>query len=544
LGTLTRGDRVTSERKGGERWPRWLAFALVLVGGVLRLRQYLAARPLWLDEASLALNILPRSFHELTKTLDFEQVAPVPFLWMVKASTVAFGPGELALRCMPLLAGIALLVVVASLSREVLGERWGLAPLALTALSPTLIYYSNELKPYATDALAATLLIWLVARVRGLPLALGGGLLLLISFPTVFVAAAAIVVLKIEAIRFRSLRGLVSSLGIAVVWIALFAAGYQWSLAHGGSSPYLQRFWAASFIDGPRSGWDLFVAAAQQNLIGTPHHGFEGVEVGIALLLAVLGAVHLVRAGGHRVAILLGLPTLGAFAASLLQLYPVSARTLLFAVPSWLVLIAMGVRAIPLRGASALALAGVLLMGLVVDGPRFAQPRRREDLRPLVERFHANKPEAVYVYARSIPAWTYLTTDWVRPDWERLEFVRHLAASDGPCFENASSRGHAVVGEGDGLESRRRGEPVELFGLSTGVGPEGPRVPDPGWAENESRRIRAASGSSAFLVFSHVVERADSLLLTALEAQGAQVVERVPAEGASGYLVTWRLVER
>jgi len=57
----------------------WLS-GLILLGLVLRLRQYLLGRSVGLDEAMLALNIVGRDYAGLWKTLDYNQGAPVAFL--------------------------------------------------------------------------------------------------------------------------------------------------------------------------------------------------------------------------------------------------------------------------------------------------------------------------------------------------------------------------------------------------------------------------------------------------------------------------------
>jgi hypothetical protein len=60
----------------------YLWWGIILLGAVLRLRQYLLNRSLWADEASLAVNLVNRSFGELTELLDYHQAAPVGFLFI------------------------------------------------------------------------------------------------------------------------------------------------------------------------------------------------------------------------------------------------------------------------------------------------------------------------------------------------------------------------------------------------------------------------------------------------------------------------------
>ena len=43
-------------------WDKSAAALLILMGAVLRLRQYLTMRSFWVDEAMLALNIVQRNF--------------------------------------------------------------------------------------------------------------------------------------------------------------------------------------------------------------------------------------------------------------------------------------------------------------------------------------------------------------------------------------------------------------------------------------------------------------------------------------------------
>jgi len=48
----------------------------------LRVVEFARDRPLWLDEAMLALNIAARSFAQLARPLDYDQSAPVAYLWL------------------------------------------------------------------------------------------------------------------------------------------------------------------------------------------------------------------------------------------------------------------------------------------------------------------------------------------------------------------------------------------------------------------------------------------------------------------------------
>src|SRR5690349_22225807 len=82
---------------------------MILLGVILRLRQYGTGRSLWIDEAMLALNIVNRNFAGLFKPLDYDQGTPLGFLLIEKFFNVILGKNELVLRLFPLMMGLAVL---------------------------------------------------------------------------------------------------------------------------------------------------------------------------------------------------------------------------------------------------------------------------------------------------------------------------------------------------------------------------------------------------------------------------------------------------
>src|SRR5262245_6369800 len=140
-------------------------WALLGLGALLRVARALANRSLWGDEGSLAINLVERSFAGLAAPLSHAQAAPPGFLWLVEATTLGFGDGELALRAVPLAASLASLPLFAWLARALLGRRDALLALALFAVSEPLVFYASELKPYASDVLVALAIAALALRV-------------------------------------------------------------------------------------------------------------------------------------------------------------------------------------------------------------------------------------------------------------------------------------------------------------------------------------------------------------------------------------------
>src|ERR1700679_4189582 len=121
----------------------------VALGLLLRLRQYFLFRSLWLDESFLSLNIIHRSAHELLKPLDYHQGAPILFLLLQKAIVTVFGSGELALRFIPLVCGIASIFLFVKFARWILPPNAVPIAVALFAIAEPLTYFSSEVKQYS-----------------------------------------------------------------------------------------------------------------------------------------------------------------------------------------------------------------------------------------------------------------------------------------------------------------------------------------------------------------------------------------------------------
>lgn len=409
-GTQSSRDRPSGPFAWEIRWEAvgaWLARhrigVLLGLGVALRVAQYLAGRPLWLDESSLSGNILGRSFAGLFGPLSSTQLAPPGFLaleWL--AGRV---PGEPAwtLRFVPLVAGVASLFLFERLSRRLLGPTAALLALAMFAVSDDLIYYASELKQYSSDVAIA-----LACGLMGLDLIAGGAstgrlagsaalgaAVVWFSHPALFVLAGVGVVAFTSAIRRRDWSHAAGLAAVGAVWLASFAGVYAVSLRQLGGSGGMWRFWAGVFPPSPPTvagylGWAvrkvlyLFVNPLD---FATP----LGPRISALPILALfaIGCLALGRRDGLALAVLL-LPAVFAIAASALRMYPTHGRLALFLVPSLLIVIAEGagwLRARGARGAAWGAVLAVLLLGPALDAAyRVAVPRNRSGLNPYGDR--------------------------------------------------------------------------------------------------------------------------------------------------------------
>jgi len=521
-------------RMRAERALLWtLAGALLLAGLAFRLVQYFANRSLWLDESMLALNIASRSAWGLLRPLDYNQVAPPLFLWLGRLSVVLGGTNEMALRAWPMLAALAVLPLLALVAYRLLGPAGGLATIALASLSPTLVFYANEAKPYGSDAFVTVLVLGATLRVRDRPsatsrwlaLAATGVAGLLLSIPAAFVLPAALAALAVDPAtgreRWRSLAA------CATLWAATLAALYFAIYRAAARNPYQQQGYDQAFLS-PGPGW---VDRARLALRGTVWPSFAGIgshipglpdwALALTALVLIAGLVVLVRRHGPPVGLLVALPIVLVTAASALRRYPLGVpRMMVFAAPLLVLMAAGAVAALAARlrpHARPLFLAAAGLLCLVpLLKTRVAEalaPPEGEDARTLVAAFRERPAsgEAVYVAARGIPSWVFYTTNWAKPDRDRLAFYAR-AGSSGPSFENAPSRGRPVVDEGSELVYHVRGRP-ELLGIASGRQWRWPNYVTPsvdeGWAANEARRIARAADPCTWMYFTHLSEKAN-----------------------------------
>ena len=230
-------------------------YALVCLGVGLRLRQYVSARCLWIDEVFVAMNIEGATFAELTGPLVFNQAAPLMFLMTQKLATLGWGTSEGALRLLPLSAGVAALLVFVRFARALLPPSFVCFCTALFACSDVLVYFSNEAKQYSLDLLVAVVLLHLgvtwQARSLSWREAAGaasiGALAIMASFGTPFVLAGIGIAWWSHAPRQRTLK----LAAVAGTWIAVLLLYWYTVLQHARGNRFLQEYWTFAFAPFP-----------------------------------------------------------------------------------------------------------------------------------------------------------------------------------------------------------------------------------------------------------------------------------------------------
>jgi hypothetical protein len=503
----------------------------IALGIAVRAVDFLNCRSLGLDEARLAVNIASRSWLQLLRPLDMDQTAPPLFLWGERLLFELLGRSDCALRLLPVLAGTAAVVLMYPLARRFLDEGEAWLATALGIFCPLLITYSNAVKQYSVELLAAVLLLLLLEHAwrhlgeRGVAAAVvvAGALAPWTSLTSVFVLATAWLVLAGLAARGRAGAARLA-LATAVAWSASGVIAYATTYRAAGQNAYMRRFWELAFLTPGRPGffghaWKSvedqvwgFVAGdplANRRPFLLPLHAGSVLIV----VLVGMGCLHVLQRRGRAACWWLAGPVVITLAASMLGLYPIAPRLTLSLLPGLIVLFAAGASDL-LRRAGAVAtprrlaiLTAVLVVPLGIQAvTRTFSLEPSGHFRRLVRELRERRApgEPVYVFARTLPAWIYYSTDWSRPDTARLRVLLSAAGSSGGAFENLPSRGRVTEAEARAL-APSPAAPGELLGLPSGmewreVQEHVRAAPDSGWVELERRRIEDAATPGIWLI--------------------------------------------
>jgi hypothetical protein len=540
-----------------------VATSLIVVGAGLRLLGLFSRGQLYIDDAHLALNIASRSLGDLTRPLDLGQAAPIPFLWLEKLMTQIGGVNEYALRALPLLASVAVLVLLWRVGRRAVGESAAVLATCLGAFSTFLISYANAVKQYSSDALVTLLVVWLVLdvwraghdRAAWRRLTVGGAAALWMSHPAVFVLAGATLALPARAGAHAGPTWWRRYALTITVWVSIFAAIYFPVYQAGEGNAFLNAVWDWTFLSpgAPDFGGRAWRAVRAMlvpplwpggTLLGTPL-----VLGGMTSLAFVAGLVAIYRSHGPSLVLLCAGPYIAVLGAAMIGRYPPADRFLLFAAPLLFFIYGSALwgaaTAFPPPTRTPAVAAAMVLLTLWTYPTALEEglhPQRRRETKALLRTVEARAPNApVYLFTPRVSCvcsvWAFYTTDWNAPDTVRLrQFVGTWTGAVG----TGSAAGGATPASAEtiSLEGRRHQELI-------GAGARIPYVPiarspepDPAWVDAESDRIRRAANPVAWLWVTELYpESTIAALLRGIRKRGGRLIFAGRVLGATAWEV-------
>jgi hypothetical protein len=328
---------------------------MAAIGVLLRIGRYALNYPLWGDEACLAANLIDRDFADLWKPLNFGQICPPPFLAIELAISRGLGFHEWVLRLFPLLCAVTSVPLFGWTAGKALKGLPLLLAVAVFSVSLHPLRHAAEVKPYASDLLAALVLLalalaWLESRESKWPLwclGIAAPLAVAISHPAIFVAGA--VGLALLGPVWRTSRWSIRiPFGLFTVGsLAMFAAMFV--LSTGAQDEWtirgLRDYWKGSFppLDDLPGLLRWFLRIHTGTLFAYPGGGQNGRSAG-TFLLVVIATIWLWRAGRKTVVTLVLAPFGLALLAATLRRYPYGgeARQMQFVAPAICLLAGLG----------------------------------------------------------------------------------------------------------------------------------------------------------------------------------------------------------
>jgi hypothetical protein len=350
-GIRSRVTRASWWQMTPTRWkPARLPAVIAVVASCLLLRQWASAQTMWLDEEMIALNLRDHRLAELPGLLWLGQSAPLGWLVIQRGMLVAFGTGELALRFVPVICGIATLITAVWVGRRWMSPVGATILTLLCALGYWFAHYFVESKQYSSDTFWALLLpalaaaavepavpararlrriaAWWAAATVGQWLSIGG----LLVIPGCALALLASVLFR-DGWR-AALKAAVPGIGFLIV----FALHYSWSLRQAAESEYLRFYWSPGMPPASAGIIDTlsWLAGRLQPLAITPGGAESGAAfwVAAAIGLAVFGK----RSG---LGVFFGLVVVSGFVWAAFRLVPLAERVSLWMMPAVYVGIAL-----------------------------------------------------------------------------------------------------------------------------------------------------------------------------------------------------------
>ncbi len=335
----------------------WLFVAL---GIVLRLLEYIDNRGLYMDEISLLRNLVGKPIFDFSTRLTENQLAPPGFLVIERLMVRLPIAVVWSTRFIPLLCGLASMVVMRNVARAYLTPRGAAIAVGLFALDDWTIYYAVEIKQYSSDILLALGALLLAekcsAGVRNAlrHLAAFGVAGVWFSHPLAIMLGAVGSYLAGEAALRQDWKRVASIVAMCGLWVINFAICYFVSHRILSTDRFIWDWWHFAFLpipprslaDAERLFWQLLNVFNSPAWVVTPL-GVLGSSF-LALGLYTIGSATLARRwpGGLY---LLTAPLLLTIAASALHQYPFHGRLLLFLVPSLHMLVGEGAAALTRR---------------------------------------------------------------------------------------------------------------------------------------------------------------------------------------------------
>ena len=326
-----------------EKFYKLALISIFAAGILLRIFVYCRNISFWGDEASIALNLMNKSYLELFKGLDYLQVAPPGFLILSKFILNIFNPKidyirDLLLRFFPFVFSCLSLLVFYKFSKNFIKDKKTLLfASTLFAFNPCAILYAAQLKQYSLELLVSVVLMSLFYRIIItnkiriadfvlIPLSMW------FSLSSLIISASGFIILLFKK-SFNFIK-------LLPAYLLSFVVFYFFSLKSIKQVNYagMYHWWSTGygFFD-LRHPMRLFIRFGEL-------FSFDKTSAecfGIFFIFLILFSLIFSKKFNLLSKVFLSLPILITIILSGLSLYPIEARLILFLLPSFSIIIAL-----------------------------------------------------------------------------------------------------------------------------------------------------------------------------------------------------------
>lgn len=396
-----------------------IGLCIILAGIGVSIFMNCVGRTLWLDEAMLAFSFSKRSFFGLTNgVFEWDQSAPVLYLYLVKLLTVLFGNTEFVLRSFSILSYIAVLFLSAYTAKKLFRIKYPILAAAFLANMNFILKYSNEFKQYLSECIWVLLVLVLYYCYKEKKLAwykmmIGFMIFIWGANPACFFIGGVLLyefcsgVFTKDKVLVRN--SVLTGTGVGVSFVVYYFCWLR-GIALSGT---MQSYWEnASFPLIPKSIDDLKMAQAMVYEIFITFREARVFMVALVLAAFIVGIVF--AKNRYCTVILLGF--LVTLFASYIHMFPVADRLWCFSFPVFTILAfyAIDQMAVSSRRAEIVAVFLMFTLMLTNNGIlvyRHAENvyQKGEEANPCIAYLEENvaEGEKVYVYYQSIPVTRY-----------------------------------------------------------------------------------------------------------------------------------------
>lgn len=408
---------------------------IIFAGIAVSIFMNLVGRSLWLDEAMLAYSFSERSLWELTSGIfEWEQSAPVLYLYPVKLLTLVFGNTEFVLRSFSVLSYVVVLFLSGYAAKKLFRIKYPILAAAFLANMNFMLNYSNQFKQYMSECIwvLLVLLVYYFYKEKGLAwwkMTLAFMVFIWGANPACFFIGGILVyeficgLVKLGVLpRFRAASGEAAAEGRLLVRNSIFTGVgigisficyYFYWLRGTATSSVMQDYWQnADFPLIPTSIADLKLAQAFVYEIFITFREARVFMVALVLAALVIGIFW----EKNRYCTVIALGFFVTLFASYIHMFPIADRLWCFSFPLFTILAFYAIDKMAAGSRKAELAALFLMFTLMLTNNGILVYRHAENVYWTGE--EANAPiayvqenirddEKVYVYYHSIPVVKY-----------------------------------------------------------------------------------------------------------------------------------------